>query len=174
MKRLIIISIYILLVVAGSAQPKQRYTSNLDSYAGTWVYNSGGETFTLNIVKGKENTSIFYGDCLIGGYKHVKNGQVQGDYTQNIPATITEDYYDGLNCPSFFGTNGSSNPNMIRPYVVFFFWDRGYGEEMLRGSFKLLSPTTAQFEVWEMEDISGATVGQQISVPKKVVMTKMQ
>jgi hypothetical protein len=166
--------LFVLLVAdSGRAQQKIRYTSNLEAYVGTWSYSSGSETFTLVLKKGKENTSFFYRDCLIGGYKHVKNGQLVGDYTQNLPSEVTDSNHLIPSCPSFIGSNSCARPDCVTPNEVdFSFWDRAYGEYDLNGYLTLLSPTTVRFEVRQSE-YWGAARGS-ITVPQDVVLTKVQ
>jgi hypothetical protein len=171
MKTTLTVVLCLLLAMSSSAQQKYRYTSNLEAYVGTWKYESGGEVFTLVLKKGTENTNLFYHDCLIGGYRHVKNGQLQGDYTQNLPDVITEDNYFIPDCPSFKGSNGCARPDCVLSYIRFYFWDRGYGEYSLDGHLTLLSPTTVRFRVWQSE-YWGAARGS-ITVPQDVVLTKV-
>ena len=168
---LIILLASLLLVVHSNAQPKLMYTSNLEAYAGTWRCIHGDEYFILKLKVGKENTDMFYGRCLIGGYKREKNGVVLIDRTQNLPGEITEEYHEGINRPSFFGTNGCSAPHCVTPNeAYFFFYDEGYGG-MLRGRLTLINANMARFEVWEM-DYPGARERGPISVPTNTILTK--
>ena len=162
----------LLITAEGNSQARLVYTTNLEAFAGTWRGVHGDEYFILKLKVGKENTDMFYGRCLIGGYKREKNGVVLIDRTQNLPNEITEEYYQGISCPSLFGTNGTTNPDYVTPEKVrFFFYDESYGEEALRGRITLINANMARFEVWEM-DYPGARERGPISVPINIILTK--
>ena len=168
----ILVGLLLLPVVEGNTQPKLRYTSDLEAFVGTWHCIHGDEYFILKLKVGKENTDMFYGRCLIGGYKREKNGVILIDRTQNLPNEITEEYYQGINCPSFYGTNGTTNPDYVTPKkVYFYFYDESYGDEVLRGRLTLINTNMARFEVWEM-DYPGTRERGPISVPINIILTK--
>ena len=183
MKKLHLLTLIIALTLAGShaeAQVKQQYTytANLEAFAGTWVYQSGSETFTLVIKKGRENTGLFYGDCLIGGYKLVKDGVVAADYTQNLPDEITDDNYYIPKCPSFYGTNGCSRPDCVDLTAAHFYFSDS-NRLRLNGVFRLQTPTTARFTVERPEMALILEEGREyevyeITVPQDVIMTKVE
>ena len=180
MKKILLLPATILLLLAHQlgAQPKYRYTANLDAYVGTWVYQNADTTFTLVIKKGTQSTSLFHSDCLIGGYKLEKGGFVLADYTQNIPSEFTEDSYSPSNFPAFWGDNGRSKPEKVNPNKVEIYFLDNSGL-LLNGMFILKSPTTANFTVWKQERVVLLEEGQtyedpDISVPEDVIMTKVE
>ena len=183
MKKLHLLTLIIALTMAGShaeAQVKQRYTytANLEAFAGTWVYQGDGETFTLVIKKGRENTGMSYGDRLIGGYKLVKDGIVVYDDTQNLPDEITDDNFGTLKSPGFHGTNGCSRPDCVTPDMIYFYFFDSH-RLSLNGVFRLQTPTTARFTVERPEMALILEEGREyevyeITVPQDVILTKVE
>ena len=179
MKKLLLLLLLIPLYSSQSmAQQTYYYAKNLDAYVGTWVYQNADTTFTLVIKKGTKNTSLFYEECLIGGYKLEKGEELIGDYTRNLPNEITDQTYRDSNEPSFIGTNGTSIPDRANPNVInIWFYDKN--ERHLKGLFILKTPTTARFKVRKLEQVilleEGQTVEDpDISVPEDVIMTKVE
>ena len=165
-------------VLDAHAQPEYLYTANLEAYEGSWTYtsNDGTEVFILKLQKAWQDTNLFTGECLVGGYYHSKNGQVLADTRNNLPNQIIDANYFVPYCPSFFGDNGCARPDCVTPDEVnFFFWDERYGEKRLPGYLTLLTMGTLQFEVWEGSHISTIQPPKSnaISVPQDVVLTKV-
>ena len=172
--RIVVSALAILLGISAKAQPAEYlHTTNLHSYEGIWEYTSGDETFTLVIKRGQLNTTLFYGECLIGGYYHFKNGQVR-DYTRNIPNRVEGFEFSRPSRPIFIGENGCVRPDCVTPNEVdFYFWDENFmNNKSLKGMFTLIDSHTARFEVWKMEDISGRPSGE-ITIPQDVIMKKV-
>ena len=69
---------------------------DLDDYAGTWQYTSGGLSLTLVLQKKiKYNTGDWFEDLLIGEYKYVDNGIELVNTLSNIDV-ITDYYYNSI------------------------------------------------------------------------------
>ena len=165
-----------LFAKTGMAQQEYLYTTNLEIFEGTWEYQSGSTVFTLVLKKGKQDTGAFFGDCLVGGYRLIKNGQVQADNTYNLPKTVTNETFmpfSDLQRPSFFGDNGCVRWDCVTPNEVdFTFWDRGYGQSVndyLSGRLTFINPMSIRFEVGAP---FGSSLKGPITVPTDVVLTR--
>ena len=164
----------LLSVLESKAQQEYLYTENLDAYVGTWKYEAANETFILVLRKAALSTDLFYGSCLTGGYKHIKNGKIIADYTANLPSTITNANFNIPNCPTFFGDNGCVRPDCVTPNEVdFFLWDKAYGDKRLHGCISLIASASIHFEVWQNDDISGRAHNRVITVPTDIILHKV-
>jgi len=169
------------LCMAQTASQTVYPTKNLNAYAGTWEYATATDTFRIVLIKGITSFSNSYDECLIGGYRYVKNGVVMGNYTQGtIPSVFQEsDFSINNSAITVRGTNSALtlaevNPNVIRIY----FKDMGLGKTTSEGQMQLLSPTQAR---WTLKDRRGVYVllpGESppvegFSVPTDLVLTKI-
>jgi len=182
MKKIVLISLFAIVVNCIPAQEQARlFTKNLDAYAGTWEYATATETFRVVLIKGVRSFSNSYAECLIGGYRYVKNGVVVADYTQGtIPSVFQEsDLSINNSAITVKGTNAALtlaevNPNVIR----IFFKDMGLGKTTSEGQMQLLSPTQARWTLKDERGIYALLPGESppvegFSVPTDVIMTKI-
>jgi hypothetical protein len=172
----------ILFVYAGSAQTANQkvvQTKNLDAYAGTWEYATATDTFQVVIKKGIESRTFNYSECLIGGYRYVKNGVVVGDYTQGpIPSVfLQKDFKTTDKTITVLGSNAKNNPDWIDPNSIYiFFKDMGLDKTTQEAFMHLLSPTQIR---WTLKESRGvyATLEEMppigFSVPIDVIMNKV-
>ncbi len=166
--------------LAQNPTQKVYQTKNLDAYVGVWQYVSGTDTFQVALRKGIKSTRFSYSECLIGGYKYVKNGVIVYSHVQNFPSTFTNENFETFDMTiAIMGTNAFVDPNQIDPNEVrIFFKDRGLNKTTQSGLLILLSPSQAR---WTLKDDEGDFVylpGEIIpadgfSVPTDVVMTKI-
>jgi hypothetical protein len=164
------------LCLAQTAGQKMFYTRDLDLYVGTWEYATATDTFRIALRKGIYSTTDFYGETLIGGYRHVKNGVLMGDYTHGIPAQFLEkDYRDDDHQITIKADNGCLSPNCTFAWLDVFFKDLGLGKTTSRGSIEMISPTQIHWELEEREGIYSSEDGTILgfSVPVDVVLVKI-
>ena len=184
MKKIVLINLFLTLIHCGITAQEQAefYTKNLDAYVGTWQYATATDTFRIVLKKGIESTRHSYCECLIGGYCHVKNGVLVGDYigAGNFPAQfLDKDIYMTDLSITVSGTNAFVNPNSIDPNRIrIHFKDIGLGKSTMKGQMLLLSPTQARWILKAGEADIALLPGEVpppvgFSVPKDVVMTKI-
>ena len=184
MKRTIYIFTFLLLSMSSTygQSVKQRYTSNLDFYVGTWRYTNAtaNEEFTIKLRK-TAYTSPFMikRDCIVGVYTYKKNGAVVLD-------NINEFMIDRSEFPGpIYATNAREtaaavNPNKLETTVE----DYGiltpasgqpkYG----RGSITIISMGTPKKIQWELKDTEGTYIvgydpGTGFSIPTDIILTKI-
>ncbi|MCL2098724.1 MAG: hypothetical protein FWH23_08225 [Bacteroidales bacterium] len=172
----------LLLMNAGLAQTtgqEVRETQNLDAYVGVWEYANATDTFRIVLRKGIESLPHSYSECLIGGYRYVKQGVLIGDYTQGaIPSQfLFKDFSVEDETITVLASNAHANPERINPNQLYvFFKDRGLGKTTTQGQILLLSPTQIR---WILEESEGVYLTEEdippagFSVPTDVVMTKI-
>ena len=167
------------ICLAQTANQKVRYTQNLDAYVGVWEYATATDTFRIVLKKGISSRTFSYSECLIGGYRYVKQNSLIGNYTQGpIPSVFLVDDFDESNSAiTVQGTNAAVDPNMVNPNVIrIFFKDMGLGKTTQGGKMQLLSPTQAH---WTLEDdIEGIYDVTEppiygFSVPVDIIMTRI-
>jgi hypothetical protein len=174
-----IVCLYICL--AQTANQTVYPTKNLDAYAGIWEYATATDTFRVVLKKGIESRPRTYYEVLIGGYRHVKNGVVVGDYTKGpIPSVfLNKDLSEGDEEITINGTNALSDPDRIDPNEIrILFKDRGLGKMTQSGRMTLLSPTQARWILKDDEGDYALLPGEQppimgFSVPTDVIMNKV-
>jgi hypothetical protein len=162
--------------LAQTAGQKISYTRDLDLYVGTWEYAAATDTFRIVLRKGILSTTGLYGETLIGGYRHVQNGVLMGDYTHGIPAQfLDKDYRDDDHQITICADNGCDSPNCTFNWLDVFFKDLGLGKGTTSGSIELISPTQIH---WELEEDEGVYSSDDekifgFSVPVDVVLVKI-
>ncbi|MGL4667992.1 MAG: DUF6705 family protein [Saezia sp.] len=89
MKKIILLT-SILLGFAYFSQAQNKIEESLTNFEGTWIYAIGLDTFKIVFIRGLYHYSDgTIGQCLIGGYRYVKNGVLIADYTNKIPNVCT-------------------------------------------------------------------------------------
>jgi hypothetical protein len=171
----------LLIFHAGLAQTANQiifYSSNLDAYVGIWEYTSGADTFQIVVKKGTVSTPDLYYECLIGGYRYVKNGILMGDYTYGIPNQfLKKDFSKNDSTITVKLSNARYRLDLVNPNILsILFKDRGLNKMTQSGRIQLLSPIQIR---WTLEDGEGvyATLEEMppigFSVPTDIIMNKV-
>ena len=172
----------LLLMNAGLAQTtgQEVYeTQNLDAYVGVWEYANATDTFRIVLRKGVKYMIHADSECLIGGYRYVKQGVLVGDYTKGIIPSqfLRKDGAKEDETITVMASNARSNPEWIDPNLLdLYFKDRGFNKWGGHSQIQLLSPTQIR---WILEESEGVYLTEEdippagFSVPTDVVMTKI-
>ncbi|MDR0295239.1 MAG: hypothetical protein LBH91_03480 [Prevotellaceae bacterium] len=171
----------LLIFHAGLAQTANQtiaYTKNLKTYVGTWEYTSGADTFQIVVKKGILSTSNNYSECLIGGYRYVKDGILMGDYTQEIPNQfLKKDFSKNDSTITVMLSNARYRLDLVNPNILYvLFKDMGLGKIDSDCRVELLSPIQIR---WTLEAGEGvyATLEEMppegFSVPTDIIMNKV-
>ena len=129
------------------------YTKNLDDYVGTWQYATLTDTFQIAFRKGIRSLKHSYSECLIGGYRYVKNGILVADFT-DFPSKFSDKDFskDDLSI-TVMGTNSKVNLDRVESNKIrIFFKDRGLNKTGVGQMLLLRSATQAH---WTLEDDEG-------------------
>ena len=154
----------------------------MHAYVGVWEYANATDTFRIVLRKGIKSLPYSYSECLIGGYRYIKQGIIIGDYTIGvIPSVFLRDdlISEENENITIMGTNSFAFPDEIDPnFIRIFFKDRGLGKSASSGLMQLLSPTQARWILKDDEGDYALLPGEQppimgFSVPTDVVMTKI-
>jgi hypothetical protein len=157
---------------AQTAEQTIFYTRNLDAFVGTWEYTFATDTFRVVFRKGILSTGL-YGETLIGGYRHVQNGALKGDYTSGIPAIFLRDDFDEEDSRiTVMADNGCTRPEGVPDWLSLFFKDMGTVHTTVSGRIYMLSPTQIQWKLWEDEGVYEEELPG-FSVPEDIIMTKI-
>ncbi len=148
------------------------FSENLDTYTGTWKYQTDNEILSVYLKKGYLNTEIISGNYLIGDYSYTKNGiQIDTYDTKLIPDTLNENNHDlqiikGANKTDY---NGFPLSNLV--YIV---WQDKQYKKTLVGTMELISSTQIflKLEIPEGEDES-ENLTENISIPNNITLTKV-
>ena len=180
MKTIYTIAACLLLMNAGLAQKVVRETQNLDAYVGVWEYANATDTFRIVLRKGvQEAMPNSTNECLIGGYRYVKQGVLVGDYTKGIIPSqfLDKDWSKEDETITVKASNARSNPEWIDPNLLdLYFKDRGFNKWGGHSQIQLLSPTQIR---WILEESEGVYLTEEdvppagFSVPVDIVMTKI-
>jgi hypothetical protein len=154
-------------------------TDVFDKLVGTWEYKTAAETFRIVLVKGWMDTHYSKEECLIGGYSYVKNGVTIGNYTQNIPATYTD---DNDKITILGGKIRVSKTQLSSNSIWIMFTDKKIGKTTFgfytkTNNFTLLSSTEARWQIFEDEgeyDPNCPPPPEGFSVPVNVIMKKIK
>lgn len=149
------------------------YSTNLDSYVGEWEYKRANDVFRIHLKKGKLNTSLFTGECLIGDYFYQSDGVILDSYLPNkIPNEITDNNKGEI---IIYANNGNSEIEKSKPNILYLlFQDKRYKKSSFSCWMHLLSENQIRWYLVNDEGPVDEDFIDGFSVPTDVILTKVR
>ena len=178
--------IFILQSIGNNITAQEIYpTKNLDTYVGTWKYQSNDTIFKIVLQKGQSKSHYAVYDCLFGGYSLSVNNNIIEYYWKPLP--ISRDYSQPRpNNLYIWASNNSISAKDIDPnYIGVIFYDqkkKHFGGKGITGGYiRLLAPNRIQWKLDEKTGINNEMDMEErdemikpigFSVPSDVIMIK--
>lgn len=180
MKKIELVLLLLLMSAISFAQQKVYPTKNLDTYVGTWLYQSNDTIFKIVLKRGYAESKRERINALVGGYSLTVKGVCIEDYL-NISSTVW--HLDNNKPIGFYiwASNNAINLSYIDPNrvgVIFYDQRKKHmeGGGMPGGEILILSPDKIRWHLDEKQGLaiedSGKYVPIGFSVPSDVIMTR--